>query len=170
MSELQGLSLNHPSLSISEPDIKQVQHMETDLRPSTQINSKNDDDNENESINNIISKINNSSRQMETILSKSDDDFVNNTNIKYDDASLNSLHLTDIKNNIFEILFNFKKDYNLIKDTMNIESTQNTLKDKIEIHTNSIYEYLKQNNRILYVGILFIIISIILYSINITTK
>lgn len=123
---------------------------------------------------------NNISQYKDLVNSKSNE--ILRKNQKYDsqkeaDTFLN-MSIKDIFTNISEVFNNFPTEFNseLIKAKYTIgdnESSEsdidkyNTTTDIIKIHGLAIMNYLKNNNTILYIGFIFIFISVILYIFNI---
>ena len=84
--------------------------------------------------------------------------------------------LKDIMEKTSEVTGNFWDDYKIKLSEIEIHEK---LIDKeyhkswatiIKIHILAFVEYLKEGDHILYIGILFVIISLILYLFNITSK
>ena len=86
------------------------------------------------------------------------------------------MSLKDIIGKTSKTTANFLEDYNikLIESKYLYEKKYGNLKDKISwtefffVHSLAFIEYIKENDNILYIGILLVIISVILYIFNIS--
>tara|TARA_B110001450_G_C17435987_1_gene405887 strand:- start:225 stop:731 length:507 start_codon:yes stop_codon:yes gene_type:complete len=84
------------------------------------------------------------------------------------------INLGTIFSNISNLVINFWSDYKemLVEVKYNMDEQSLDEKDKnisylLKIHIQSLIKYLNKNNNTIYIGIIFIILSILLYFINI---
>ena len=92
------------------------------------------------------------------------------------EKTIMDMPLKDIIEKTSEVTSDFWDDYSIKLSEMEIHEKHNnkdyekSWSNVIKIYILAFVEYLKDDNHVLYIGILFVIISVILYLFNITSK
>ena len=92
------------------------------------------------------------------------------------EKTIMDMPLRDIIEKTSKVTSDFWDDYSIKLSEMEIHEKHNnkdyekSWSNVIKIYMLAFVEYLKEDNHVLYIGILFVIISVILYLFNITSK